>query len=146
MPTASKLVAGVMFAIFGYMLSQVLLYRVPTLGSTEVGPRFFAIVAFCFGWSKVGVAAELSYTRAWASGLGSAIAAALTMVLLGAAHHVYRGMGYHAYKDVDGMLTAFMRKALEFAGHIFDPYIFVAIIAAGFIASTFAGFAGRLWR
>lgn len=146
MPTAAKLVGGLVMALCGYAMAEIVMFRVDQLGTASVNPVLFATVGFCFGWSKVGVLADFGYTAAWSSGVASAITGAFTVVLLGAAYHVYLGMQYHAYRDVDELLTGFMRKALEYFSYLTDPYIIASVAFAGLLAGVFTGFAARLWR
>ncbi len=146
MPTAAKLVGGFVMALCGYALAEIVVFRIDQLGTSVVNPFLFAIVGFCFGWSKVGVLASFGYTAAWSSGIASAITGAFTVVLLGAGIHVYRGMHYHAYRDVNELLTGFIGKVLEYFSYLTDPYIIGSVAFAGLLAGVFTGFAARLWR
>ena len=146
MPTAAKAVGAVVLALCAYALADVLMFRFPTLGSAGVNPIFFATIGFCFGWAKIGPAAEVGYRASWRAGIGAAIAGAFTVAVMGAMYHIYRGMTYHAYKTVDDMLTGFMKKFMEYMLYLVDPYVISILLAAGLLAGVFSGFAARLWR
>jgi hypothetical protein len=146
MPTAAKAVAAIVLAICAFGCANVLTHRFPALSQIGVNPIFFATVGYVFGWIKIGPMAEIGYRAVWRAGIGAAIATTLSIIAIAAAHHIYQGMQYHAYKTVDQMLTGYMNKVLENFLYLADPYIWVAICSSGLLAGVFSGFAARLWR
>ena len=146
MPTAAKLIAGIALAMAAYGVSHVLLFRWPDLEKSGISHVHFAIIGFMVGWAKLGAAAEKGYWGGWRGGASSAILVYFFCSIFAALHGVYSGFFYHAYRTVDEMFTGFFNLTLENASYIADWPTFIAAIAGGMIAGTFAAMAGRLWR
>lgn len=146
MPTAARLIAAIALAITAYGVSHVVLFRHETLQQQGIDHLLFVIVGFCVGWRTLGPYAERGYRGGWLGGLMSTVAVYIACVVVAACFHVINGMSYHAYNNVDDLLTGFFRKAMEFALFAADTSVFVAAIFGGLLAGTFAAMAGRLWR
>lgn len=146
MPTGAKLVAAIALALAAFGVSGVVSFRFEVLEHQGgVSGGLFALIGGIIGWMRLGPAADISYGRAWATGVGGAFATYFIIVLAASTHYVYRGLGFHAYKDVDALVNGFFKKTFEYAMYIFDWQVLAATIVGGLLAGIFAGFAGRLW-
>lgn len=146
MPTAARLVAAIALAFAAYGVSGVVLYRHEYLQERGINHMFFAVVGFLVGWFNLGKKAQHGYRGGWAGGISSAIVAFVICTALVALHHVYKGMGMHAYDNVDELLTGFFSAFVRFGIMGLDLNIVAASLMGGILAGTFAAMAGRLWR
>jgi len=146
MPTAAKLVAAFALALCAYGVSHVVLFRHVPLQQQGISHTLFAVVGFVVGWSKLGPSAEAGYMAGWKGAIPAAVVVYMTCVLVATVSHVYAGMGYHAYNNVDDLMTGFFKKSIEYALLVVDVNVAVASIFGAMLAATFAAMAGRLWR
>lgn len=146
MPTAAKLVGGIVLAAVGWAMTDVVMFRHAVYQEPGINHLVFTVIGFMVGWKHVGKRAEGGYRAAWGGGFSGALIAAFWVILLMACYGVYRGMGYHAYKSVQEMLDGFVKLFVEYLMLLSDVPLLILTLSGGLLAGIFAGFAARLWR
>lgn len=146
MPTAAKLVAAFALAFAAYGVSDVLLYRYEVLQTRGINSMLFAGVGAFVGWWRLGPEAEKGYRAGWSGGVAAALSTYLMLVVIATCAYIYRGMGYHHYKDLEDLSHSVFTKSLEYSMFLFDWPVFTITVFSGLLAGTFAAMAGRLWR
>jgi hypothetical protein len=145
MPTASKLVAAICFAIFGFMAAEVVKPSLPE--GTQVGlfsPIMAAIGLLC-GWLVMGRLTKRGYRDA----MGSGVRTAITVVVWGIiVFSIYRMVVLSTQSRYDGPMeavTASIGIMLEYGRLLLDPKILGTFLIGGLLSGAISEWAGKRW-
>lgn len=146
MPTAARLVAAVLLAILGWILSDLIRPLMPE--GTDFGWFNFvnAGLGLCVGWVVMGRRAGRGFVQGINNGLtGTAV---LFIWALGAqaTYEMFRLSMRNRYDSPMEAITAIFVLASEFAIVIATPTVLITAVIGALIVGPAADFAAKRWR
>jgi len=145
MPTGAKLVAGISFALVGFIAATMFL---PTL-NLQVPPRWFtsanSALGFVVGWRVLGRMVGGSYRAAMSAGTGTAVwLFAWALLLFSFREMILRSLDKR-YGTPTEALANVAEIALYYAKLALSVEVVSALLLGGMIAGLLAEFANRRW-
>lgn len=146
MPTAARLVASVLMAILGYVLSDLIRPLMPE--GTDFGLFNYvnAFLGLCVGWIVMGSRAG----RGWVPGINNGLTGVAVLFIWGLAVHssyeMFRLAMRNRYDGPMEALTAIFLIASEFGLVIATAPVLITALAGALIIGPLTDVAAKLWR
>jgi hypothetical protein len=146
MPTASKIVAAICFAIFGAIAATVVKPALPE--GTQFG-YFVPITAFIGllnGWLIMGPLTRRSYREAMGTGVRTAITIVIWALLV---FSIYRMVILSMQMRYDGPMeavTAAFGIMLDYGKLLLTPVILGTFLVGGLTGGAISEWVGKRWR
>lgn len=143
MPTAAKLVAGILFAALGYYASEI--YKLLMDEGAYAGrlSEINAMVGLVAGWRVAGSRANDNYSAAISYGLS----AGFMMVLMSLFVHSVTEMVNRSYRKIyDGAteaVVAVFELMFDYASVMVDANLIVTLVVGSIIASLIIEWVGQ---
>lgn len=145
MPTAARLVAAIMLAIMGWVLSELVRPLMPEgtgFGSFNYVNTFTGL---CVGWTVVGSRAG----RGFVQGINNGITGVVVLILWGLAIHssaeMFRLAMRNRYDGAMEALTAIFLIASEYGLMIATPTILATAVIGALIIGPVTDFVAKRW-
>ncbi|OYU39760.1 MAG: tellurium resistance protein [Pseudorhodobacter sp. PARRP1] len=145
MPTASKLVAAIMFALLGFVAAQTFVKYLPE--GTPLG-RFREITAaigFIVGWLFMGKLTRRGYREAINSGLVTAILLVFWALLSFSLYFMLKKSMRMMYDNPMEAVLGVFQLMLDYAKMLLVPDMLGVILVGGVIAGLITEWAGKRW-
>jgi len=146
MPTAARLVAAILLAILGWILSDMIRPLMPE--GTDFGWFNFvnAFIGLCVGWTVMGSRAG----RGFVQGINNGITGVAMLFIWGLGVHscyeMFRLAMRNRYDGPMEAITEIFLIASEFGLTIGTPLVIGTAIAGALIIGPAADFAAKRWR
>lgn len=146
MPTAARLVAAILLAILGWILSDLIRPLMPE--GTDFGWFNYvnAFTGVCVGWLVMGSRAG----RGFVQGINNGVTGVAVLFLWGLAIHstaeMFRLAMRNRYDGPMEAITAIFLIASEFALIIATPAVLGTAVVAALIIGPATDFAAKRWR
>lgn len=146
MPTAARLVAAVLLAILGWILSVQIRPLMPEGTAFGWFNYVNALIGFCVGWVAVGSRAG----RGFVPGINNGLTGVAVLFIWGLAVHssyeMFRLAMRNRYDGPMEAVTAIFLIASEFGLMIATVPVLVAAVVGAVIVGLVADVAARRWR
>lgn len=145
MPTASKIVAAICFAIFGAIAAQTVKPAMPE--GTQFGYfiEITALIGLLNGWWIMGRLTGQGYRDAMGSGVRTAITIVVWALVV---FSIYKMIVLSTHLRYDGPMeavTAAFGIMLDYGKLLLSPVILGTFLIGGLIAGAVTEWAGRRW-
>jgi len=146
MPTAAKLVAGLLWALVAWFASNLIKPYFPE--GTDLG-RFAevnAALGLLLGWTMAGPRAGLGWSAAISYGLTTTVSLVVVGVFMHSFAEMVRLSMRRMYEGpVEGVVAVF-GLMVEYFALMAQPDVIVTLLVGGLIAGLATEWAGRRWR
>ncbi len=145
MPTASKLVAAICFAIFGFVAAEVVKPALPE--GTQVGlfSPIMAAIGLLTGWFVMGRLTKRGYRDAMGSGVRTAITVVVWGIILFASYRMIMLSTQSRYDGPMEAVTAAIGIMLDYGKLLLDPKILGTFLIGGLLGGAVSEWAGKRW-
>ncbi len=146
MPTAAKLVAGICFAIIGFLAA--LMFNATAETETGLGPSILtsaAIIGFLCGWVVLGRRPGLGGFESVASGIAAVIASLVFACILYGFSNFMSGLMHGAYASPMQALVSWLRVSVLLFVQTVTPSVWSILVLGGAIAGRLTGIANFRW-
>jgi hypothetical protein len=146
MPTAAKLVAGLMWALLAWFASNLIKPYFPD--GTDVGlfAEVNAVFGLVLGWTMAGPRAGVGWNAAISYGLTTTISLVVVGVFLHSFAEMVRLSLRRMYEGpVEGLVAVF-GMMVEYFALMARTDVIVTLLVGGLIAGLATEWAGRRWR
>ena len=146
MPTASKLVAALLMAVLGWIVSDMI--RPLMQEGTDFGifNQLNAFLGFLAGWITVGRRTG----NGWMAGMGAGITGMMVMVFWGlflqASYEMYQESLLRRYSDPMEALNGLFKLFWEFLQIMATQDIITVLLASAVVIGLLAEWAARSWK
>lgn len=145
MPTASKLVAAIMFALLGFVAAQTFVKYLPEgtpLGSFR---EITAAIGFIVGWLYMGKLTRRGYREAINSGLVTAILLVFWALLAFSLYFMLKKSMRMMYDNPMEAVLGVFQLMLDYGKMLLVPDMLGVILLGGVIAGLITEWAGKRW-
>jgi hypothetical protein len=147
MPTASKLVAAICFAVLGYMMAEAYKQVLPPDAQLGTFSLICAGIGLLCGWLVAGRLSGKGYGKAWGLGVRTALTTVFWALLGFSIHEMilrsmkgrYGGSPMEALAGAISLVVENGQKALE-------QNFLLTLFIGGVIGGLLTEFAGRRWK
>ncbi len=146
MPTAPKLIAGIILGLLAVLVAYIYQLDYPTVSFDNSFYMISGLIGFGVGWYTLG---QNSYFGGWNSvvaGVRSVVVLALVASILFGLYHVYIGMTEHAYHKPMQVPITWIRKSIAYFSSSLRVDIWGVMIVFGALAGRLTGIANWHWR
>lgn len=146
MPTAARLVAGVLLAALAWILSDVVRPLMPEGIDFGWFNYVNSVIGLCVGWIVIGPRVG----RGWVSAINNGVTGTAVLVLwclfAHACYEMFRLAMRNRYDGPMEALTSIFLIGTDFAITIATPAFFGVAVAGAVLIGLLAETAGRRWR
>ena len=147
MPTAAKLVAGIMWALLAWFASNLIKPYFPEGMDLGFFAEVNAALGFLLGWVMAGPRANLG---GWSAAISYGFTTTVALVVLGVFLHslvemVRLSLSRRYEGPVEGLVAVFAMMVDYFA-LMAKRDVMVTLVAGGIVAGLVTEWAGRRWR
>jgi hypothetical protein len=146
MPTAAKLVGGILFALIGAAVALRLPHYLPEGMKTGLLLPITVVVAGLLGWRLAGTrSGDQRYTEAAGTGLMTVTATVLTLLFVFGLIEMLRLTQRMLYKGPMEAIIGIFEQALKFAPVLWQNDLLLVMGVGGVLAGLACEAAGRRW-
>ena len=145
MPTASKIVAAICFAIFGAIAAQTVKTVMPE--GTQFGyfVPISALIGLLNGWFVMGRLTKRGYRDAMGSGVRTAVTILVWALLVFSIYEMVVLSTKGRYDGPMEAVTASFGIMLNYGKELLAPVVIGTFLIGGLIAGAVSEWAGRRW-
>lgn len=146
MPTAARLVAGILLAILGWVLSDIVRPLMPEGTAFGWFNYVNAFIGLCVGWSVIGSRVGRGFVASINNGVTGTAVLILWCLFVHSCYEMFRLAMRNRY---DGPMEALMSIFLigsEFGIMIATPTFFGVAVVGALVVGIAADAAGKRWR
>lgn len=146
MPTAARLVAAILLAILGWVLSDVVRPLMPE--GTDFGWFNFvnSFIGLCVGWTVIGTRVGRGFVSSINNGVTGAAVLVLWCIFVHSCYEMFRLAMRNRYDGPMEALTSIFLIGSEFGIMIATPTFFAVAVAGALVTGIAADAAGKRWR
>lgn len=146
MPTAAKLVAGILFAALAWFVSEQVKVVLPSegRGATLLSP-LNAALGFVMGWRVMGLRAGGGFTPAVGFGLTTVFATFFWSLLIWSGYEMIERALRRRYRDPIDALEDMGQVMLDYAILVVTPTIVGAAVIGSFVCAMITEYFSRRW-
>lgn len=145
MPTAAKLIGGILLALTALYSSYLFLSVTTSLYATSEFYFVNTIIGFLIGWRSIGRDPGFGRIGSIVSGLrGAFLLAALSTVTYGIWIVILKLEKFYI-KDFPGVIISWYNATGDYLELLLEPGVLMALIIGGSISGIGAGLANRYW-
>jgi hypothetical protein len=146
MPTGSKLMAAVSFAVVGWILANYYAMNMPDASAAGPIREVAAVVGAVVGWKLMGPAVGKGYVEAAGSGIKTAVVLAVCALFLLALSEMLDNSVKMRYDGaLDAILDVF-QTMVKRSQALLSLGVFGTILLGGIIGGLLTENAGRRWK
>ncbi|MFN3722084.1 MAG: TrgA family protein [Paracoccaceae bacterium] len=147
MPTAAKLVAGLVFGFVAFVAAHLYALSLPDGATSGVLRQVSAVVGVLCGWFVMGPFAKRA--RGQIDAMGAGVRTSLTMLIVVVLTFAIVEMLDRAIKGrfktpMDAVLSIF-EQGLRLIGSVAQPDILAVLLLGGLVGGSVSRWAGRRW-
>lgn len=146
MPTAAKLVAAILLAILGWILSDVVRPLMPEGTGFGWFNYVNAFIGLTVGWTVIGTRVGRGFVSAINNGVTGTAVLVLWCLFVHSCYEMFRLAMRNRYDGPMEALTSIFLIASEFGIMIATPTFFGVAIAGALVAGILADAAGKRWH
>lgn len=146
MPTAAKVVAGLILAIVGYMASEQIKPLMPEGTDFGVFSPLNAVLGFLVGWRVIGNRVGRGYVNAINVGFTGAAVLVFWGLFIQSCNEMFSLAMKHRYDGPFEALAAIFEIMIEYGAVMLDQKVLTTLIVGGIFAGIVAEFSARRWR
>lgn len=145
MPTASKLVAAMTFALLGFVAAQTFVKYLPE--GTPVGyfREITAAIGFVVGWLYMGKLTRKGYREAINSGLVTALLVVFWALLAFSLYYMLKKSMRMMYDNPMEAVLGVFQLMLDYGKMLLVPDMLGVILVGGILAGLITEWAGKRW-
>ena len=145
MPTASKLVAAVCFALLGFIAAQTFAKHLPEGQPLGYFFEITAAIGFAVGWLTMGKQTRKGYTEAVNSGLVTALILVFWALLAFSLYFMLKQSTRMRYDGPGEAALGIFQLMFDYAKLLLVPDMLGVVLAGGIIAGVISEWAGKRW-
>ena len=146
MPTAARLVAGILRAILGWVLSDIVRPLMPEGTNFGWFNHVNAFIGLCVGWSVIGTRVGRGFVFAINNGVTGTAVLILWAIVVQSCYEMFRLAMRNRYDGPMEALTSIFIIGSEFGIMIATPTFFAVAVAGALVTGILADEAGKRWR
>lgn len=146
MPTAARLVAAILLAILGWVLSDIVRPLMPEGTSFGWFNYVNSFIGLCVGWTVVGTRVGRGFVSAINIGVTGAVVLILWALFVHSCYEMFRLAMRNRYDGPMEALTSIFIIGSEFGIMIATPTFFAVAVVGALVAGIAADAAGKRWR
>lgn len=146
MPTAARLVAGILLAILGWVLSDIVRPLMPEGTNFGWFNHVNAFNGLCVGWSVIGTRVGRGFVSAINNGVTGTAVLILWAIVIQSCYEMFRLAVRNRYDGPMEALTNIFIIGSEFGIMIATPTFFAVAVAGALVTEILADEAGKRWR
>ena len=146
MPTAARLVAGILRAILGWVLSDIVRPLMPEGTNFGWFNHVNAFIGLCVGWSVIGTRVGRGFVFAIKNGVTGTAVLILWAIVVQSCYEMFRLAMRNRYDGPMEALTSIFIIGSEFGIMIATPTFFAVAVAGALVTGILADEAGKRWR
>lgn len=146
MPTAARLVAAVLLALLGWVLSDFVRPLLPEGTAFGWFNYVNAFIGLCVGWVIVGPRAGRGFVGAINNGATGTAVMILWCIFIHSCYEMFRLAMRNRYDGPMEAITAIFLIGSEFGIMIATPTVFAVAIAGAVLVGLAADQASKYWR
>jgi hypothetical protein len=145
MPTASKLVAAVAYALLGFLAAQTFVKYVPDGTPLGYFREITAAIGFIVGWMVMGKLTRKGYREAINSGLVTAILLVFWALLAFSLYFMLRKSMRMMYDGPMEAVLGVFQLMFDYGKMLLVPDMLGVILMGGIVAGLVCEWAGKRW-
>jgi hypothetical protein len=146
LPTASKLMAAVCFAVVGWIMANYYAMNMPDASAAGPIREGAAVIGLFVGWAVMGPSAGKGYVEAAGAGIKTAFVLAVVALFMLALREMLQNSVKMRYEGaLDAILDVFQVMAQRSHG-LLSLGVFGTILVGGIAAGLLTENAGRRWK
>jgi hypothetical protein len=146
MPTAAKLVAGILWALLAWFASNLIKPYFPEGMDLGLFAEVNAALGFLLGWAMAGPRAGMGYSAAISYGLTTTVFLVVSGVFLHSFVEMVRLSLRRLYEGpVEGLVAVF-GLMIKYFGIMAQTEVLVTLLVGGIVAGLVTEWSGRRWR
>ena len=146
MPTAARLVAAILLAILGWVLSDIVRPLMPEGTSFGWFNYANAFIGLCVGWTVVGTRVGRGFVSAINIGVTGVVVLILWALFVHSCYGMFRLAMRNRYDGPMEALTSIFIIGSEFGIMIATPTFFAVAVVGALVTGIAADAAGKRWR
>jgi hypothetical protein len=147
MPTAAKLVAGILFFLIGWQAAKFTLLTFPPEMAATFFPLTIGLIGFWQGWTVSGTRAGQGFRAALGNGMRCGVQVAFFGLLLFALRTMFQRSANLRYDSPGEATIATIELFIEYFQQTLEiPHIWATLLIGGAIAGLLTEAIGRIWR
>jgi hypothetical protein len=147
MPTAAKLVAGILFFLIGWQAAKFTLLTFPPEMAATFFPLTIGLIGFWQGWTVSGTRAGQGFRAALGNGMRCGVQVAFFGLLLFALRTMFQRSANLRYDSPGEATIATIELFIEYFQQTLEiPHIWGTLLIGGAIAGLLTEAIGRIWR
>ncbi|MGJ8596599.1 TrgA family protein [Sulfitobacter sp.] len=146
MPTAARLVAGILLAILGWVLSDIVRPLMPEGTAFGWFNYVNAFIGLCVGWSVIGSRVGRGFVASINNGVTGTAVLILWCLFVHSCYEMFRLAMRNRYDGPMEALTSIFLIGSEFGIMIATPTFFGVAVAGALVVGIAADAAGKRWR
>ena len=146
MPTAARLVAAILLAILGWVLSDIVRPLMPEGTSFGWFNYVNSFIGLCVGWTVVGTRVGRGFVSAINIGVTGAVVLILWALFVHSCYEMFRLAMRNRYDGPMEALTSIFIIGSEFGIMIATPTFFAVAVVGALVTGIAADAAGKRWR
>jgi hypothetical protein len=147
MPTAAKLVGGILFFLVGWQAAEFTLLTFPAEMAATYFPLTIGLIGFWQGWMVSGTRAGQGYGAGIGNGMRVGAQIAFFGLLLFALRTMFQRAANLRYESPGEATIATIELFIEYLLQTFGiPHIWATLLIGGAIAGLLTEAIGRIWR
>lgn len=145
MPTASKLVAAVAYALLGFVAAQTFVKHLPEGTPLGFFREITAAIGFVVGWLVMGKLTRKGYREAINSGLVTALIWLFWTLLAFALYFMLKKSMRMMYDGPMEAVTGIFQLMFDYGKMLLVPDMIGVIVVGGVLAGLVSEWAGKRW-
>ena len=147
MPTASKIVGAICFALFGAFAAEMVKSALPEGTQFGLFVPVCAVIGLLNGWLVMGRLTGRGYRDAMGSGVRTAITIVVWALLVFSIYEmILRSMQVNRYDGPMEAVTAAFGLMLDYGKVLLTPAILGTFLVGGLIGGAITEWAGKRWN
>lgn len=145
MPTASKLVAAVAYALLGFLAAQTFIKYLPEGTPLGYFREITAAIGFIVGWLVMGKLTRKGYREAINSGLVTALILVFWALLAFSLYFMLRKSMRMMYDGPMEAVLGIFQLMFDYGKMLVQPDMLGVILMGGIVAGMVTEWAGKRW-
>ncbi|MBE9477539.1 MAG: TrgA family protein [Proteobacteria bacterium] len=145
MPTAAKLVGGIILALTATYITFLFLGIKTTMGVAEELYIINGIIGFLLGWRSIGRDPGFGGFGSILAGLRGGILFMTTSAIIYGVWVVILKLERFFIRQFDDVLVSWFEETVAYLAVMIDPNVLVVLVVGSIASGIGAGFANRFW-
>lgn len=145
MPTATKLLSGILMAVLGWWVANLIVPHLPEETRIGLFREITAFLGLVVGWNFLGKRAGVGYAQTFGFGIGASAFLVFWMLIVFSGVEMVRRSLRKSYGDPFEALQGMLQIAIDYFVYLSPNEVWVTLVAGGAVIGLIAEWAARRW-